>query len=366
MIARLSILLPFTLSVRQGDPLTPIEFDAPPLKVRIHPPCRAASDPQAADATSPVPALAVIEGLICADPQPTTDAVTIDGQSTVQANLLRVDLVGPDFDRRRTTHEGPEGDAVLGMLFSQANAFLARLRASVGATEVKQVSRKSCYWRMDFLTDEERPFPIDPTSTVVSRRWGTSFEWRLVGITSEVWDFVRGLPVDHGPSTWATLMLDAESFLPEIGASVVLASAALETLIAGALERLSKDSSIPSDLWSWIMDRKADFQKQPSVGEQYDVLLRALSTKSLKDDLRLWGVFRNLREARNTYVHEGIALIGGREVLLDDARRLIAGAKEIIDWVEALLPPDKRSPRYSRPLTFRVQKPVTPPNGAST
>src|SRR5262249_45140086 len=69
VIARLSILLPFVISVRDGDQLPPHEFDQGSYHVRIYPPSQAALDPRDAEASSPVPIIEISHKLNPAQPQ---------------------------------------------------------------------------------------------------------------------------------------------------------------------------------------------------------------------------------------------------------------------------------------------------------
>jgi hypothetical protein len=86
----------------------------------------------------------------------------------------------------------------------------------------------------------------------------------------------------------------------------------------------------------WITKR-GFFLKEPSTDEQFDVLLKIFSGKSLKDEPTLWEAFRNLKEARNNFVHKGRAEIGGKPVTSDVASRLVASTRDIIRWTEKLI-----------------------------
>jgi hypothetical protein len=90
--------------------------------------------------------------------------------------------------------------------------------------------------------------------------------------------------------------------LPEVGPALVLAVTALETLISATLNQLASSANLPSGLWEWINNR-GDYRKEPSVEEQFDVLLRVLAGKSLRNQSDLWRGFKDLKEARNSFVH---------------------------------------------------------------
>jgi hypothetical protein len=61
----------------------------------------------------------------------------------------------------------------------------------------------------------------------------------------------------------------------------------------------------------------------------------------------LWQLFKDLDKARNTLVHSGVAVdTTGTVVSADRALELIDGAQRIVDWIEALLPVDRRMRRH--------------------
>jgi hypothetical protein len=93
------------------------------------------------------------------------------------------------------------------------------------------------------------------------------------------------------------------------------------------------------------------------VAEQFDVLIRELGGVSLKDQAELWQAFRNLRSARNSFAHRGIAKLGND--IVDNARatQLLQSAIAIVDWVDGLLPIDHRPPRFAIPIQIGWTKP---------
>jgi hypothetical protein len=139
------------------------------------------------------------------------------------------------------------------------------------------------------------------------------------------------------------LLLDAMGLLPRVGPSLVLAATALETRIAEVLDLLEGRNPLPGGLWQWINDR-GDYRKEPSTAEQFDVLLRVMSGRSLKDDAGLWEAFQNLRDARNSFVHEGVARIGKRPeaVTVDAAGTLIQQCWRILEWLDEFVPVERR------------------------
>ena len=358
MIARFRILLPFNLSVPQGDELPPHEFTHGEYRVRIYCPCEAAVDSADTETLSPTPLLDIIPQLRPADIQSATDLIRMDGALTIQANLVQIDFLKADFDRRKIPVPSEEleihGDPPIQLGFSMANSFLARIRTVTRGSEVRPVSPKTTFWRLRYLTDNQEELPLNPE--LFRGLFGTPMSWRATGLNVAIWNKAQTLPPDFRPPTWDTLLLDARSLIPEVGPAVVLAYAALETFIEASLKRLASNANLPPGLWDWIDDREGDWRKQPSVPEQYDQLLRFLTNRSLKEENQLWEGFQNLRDARNSFTHQGIPLVGDKEVTVELATRLINRAEAIMDWVELLLPDMLRRPKLERGVTFTFLK----------
>jgi hypothetical protein len=142
-----------------------------------------------------------------------------------------------------------------------------------------------------------------------------------------------------------------------------MASAALESFIAWALNVLHGERQLPEGLWKWI-NKREHWTKEPSVSEKFDVLLRVFTGHSLKDQPVLWEQFVNLRKARNSLSHEGVIRIGDAAVGADKAKLLIGKADEIIKWVELLLPEVHRRARTEAKGPF-LRKLASPEHAAA-
>lgn len=94
----------------------------------------------------------------------------------------------------------------------------------------------------------------------------------------------------------------------------------------------------PPPLWDWISNREGRILQQPSVEEQFDVLLKEFCGHSLKEEAGLWEAFKNIKNARNTFVHEGTAKIGQSIVTADNAAALIPRINDIISKVREWIP----------------------------
>lgn len=183
----------------------------------------------------------------------------------------------------------------------------------------------------------------------------TAHTWKYCVITEKIWDKATQLIDAHETETWSKLLLDAEELLPDIGASIVMAAAALEVLIEVALSCLASINEMPKGLWEWINNR-GDYRKEPSEEEKYDNLLYILANKSLKAEQPLWEAFKNIKSARNSFLHEGKLVIGKEDLTIEKSIMLISKAKEIAVWIEQLLPIEKRAPILEDTMQVQLSK----------
>lgn len=204
------------------------------------------------------------------------------------------------------------------------------LAAQVHVPELSKLS-----YRLRYLNDDGTELPEEPALRRGAGKIG--FTWSLVGLTQTVWENAHSLPPEFIVPVWETLRLDAVAALPNVGTAVVLAATALEVFIAQVLNQLAAKSTLSGDLWNWLSDR-GNFLKDPGVDEQFDILLHVLAGHSLKEDQDLWNAFLNLKKARNSFVHAGIAEIRGKTVDSAEAAVLVNGAGRIIQKIRRWLP----------------------------
>jgi len=182
---------------------------------------------------------------------------------------------------------------------------------------------------------------------------GRKFEFSFIAINKEVWDNVYSIDPFQPLPIWKTLLLDAESMLPEIGPVIILTSTALEVFISIILDEIVKTGKIDSPLWDWINDRRFHL-KNPSVDDKFSFLSHYLIGKSIKDDSDLWNSFKDLQKARNSFAHNGVAIVNGTEVTLEKAHKFIIKANEIINFIKEELPKDLQWPEFEHKIKVGI------------
>jgi hypothetical protein len=352
MIARFNILLPFSLTKRADQALSPIQFVQDQYMVTLRPPVQGALTWADIDPIRQITFEEVISRIQPADRQLENPAVQLDGVPSLQANLLQIDFSKQDFDRAiilgAEEHLGRD-DPPPQLAFDIANGLLTRIRAVARGCEVHTLDAKRTPWRVDYLGDDGQP--LAPIEGLHRCRFGHHVSFQATALTAAFWEQIGAMPRDFAPWYWGTLLLDAEALLPDVDASIALANAALEAFGKWLLDQLAAQQSLPSGLWDWINNR-GFFLKDPSVDDRFDPLLRAFTGKSLKDEPELWTAYKNLRQARNTFSHRGKPMIGDREVTVEVVTELIVKAKKIVDWCELLLPSHLQRPKGVPSVAF--------------
>ena len=272
-----------------------------------------------------------------------TDNMLADDRRVARVNVLVFEMAMDEFNRSAdqfTSIESP----LIKLAFDTANDFLARLRVYSRLPQIKPLLVNGGRWYFQFITDSGMPLPEEEGKR--RRGWAGQVKVGEVVIKAEAMKSIVSNWSGPEPYVWDQLLLDADSLWPEIGSSIVMAFSALETFIAWALETLQARKHVFSDdFWKWITKR-SDYSKEPSVAEEFDNLLQALAGGSIKSEPELWQAFTELKQARNSLVHTGTAVIGKTKVSPDKAKLLIRGADKIVRWIEQLLPVDTR--RYHR------------------
>lgn len=365
MIARFRLYLPFKFVVTDFEKLTPIEKIESGYNIKIYPPLAADIDLNSLDSMSGIAGEDIIKQLIPTEPQVANDRVLMNSQPTIQANLFQIDFIktGLEFDRFRqkldeNKKDDSYGDPPPSLAFKIINEFLDKSRVITRGSSISNLSQEMSYWRLDYLDDNEGI--LERSEDKIRKRTGGYSDWHFTGINEVVWQEIQSLPDDFKIHVWDQLILDASSFLPQIGAPIALANAALEAFIEWALDILAKEKGVQPDLWEWISNRDDDFLKQPSIREKYSKILKFLTGSSLSDNETLWQAFTMLRCARNSYMHEGTAFdikdkAKRKPINSKECKNLIKQSMEIINWVEKLLPNEYQRPKIQGNTTFQVK-----------
>lgn len=345
MIARFRVQLPFTFLVQEGVFLSNFGNTVSGYEVVVRGPLQTRRKAPSAEIGATVPLVVLGEEIIPANPPRTLDGVSIDGQKAIQADLIQLDFRKADFNRQNVPGNSA-GDPPEQLVFQIVNSLLRRLRSVSQAPRVFEISSLNARWSLEYISDNEESLPAN--TGLVSTR--TSTNWRLEDqpITQEIWIRANGLPPDYQPARWDTLLLDAKQLVSQVGPALVLAATAVETAASAIIDYLFTKSTVPKLLQEWINDR-GDWRKDPSVEEQCDVLLKSLSGRSLKDEPNLWEAFKNLKKARNQFVHEGVALINGKPANPEEAAILLDQAGAVISFLESFLDDSRKRPIAAKP-----------------
>jgi hypothetical protein len=316
MLARLYILLPYTLTVPEGEEFPIYEMVDGEYRIRLLPPLR---DPAALHGRRP-------EGL------------TMNGKPAFEANVMRIDFRKEEFNRKAADPIDPPEDIIR----RAVSEFHARLRFTTRAAHAQPVSFPWSQWRLEYTNDDGSA--LEPLEGCARARGSIQVQWSFVGLSRQVWDAIFDLPPEFEVPVWDGLRLDAQAALPNVGTAVVLAATSLEVFISVLLDQLASSQNLDQTLWKWIKERDGKYLQQLSVEEQFDVLLKYLAGHSLKEESLLWEAFKNLKSARNTFVHEGVARVGNSPLTKERATALIGKVDEIVAKVREWIPEHVRWP----------------------
>lgn len=333
MLARLHISLPFSFTLQEGKEYRISEYADGGCTVRTLPPVRSN----------------VIKGKV-----PGT-VTKIEGVPAFQADVLAIDFMRDSFVRGKDDSLDPPPEVIQRAI----DSILTRLRQTTRASMIRPIQFPHCPWRIEYLHDDTSELPKEVG--LVRRRGAKRFDARHVGLTPAKWADALTLPDDFKAPPGEGLLLDADYEMPSVGPAIVLAATALEIFAAYTLDQLARMNGLSGELWEWINARE-DFRRDPSVEEQYDALLKILTGHSLKENGALWASFKNLKTARNRFVHTGVASIGDTIVDEKRARELIAAARGVFDQVREWLPVELHWPTYDYPVHYTVALAFVPKN----
>jgi hypothetical protein len=284
MLARVQIPLPFDIIVESNQQFIVPTYEKNGYKIQIFPPRR---DPTIASKREPV-------------------IIKMDDKDALLCNTIILHFYKPEFSRPlfKNSEKPDINDPPIELITEILNNFLLRLRWVIESPRVHPIDLRRNGWRIDYSNDDGSPLPPDDK---IRSDLNHIIVGNLPKINNEIWMETVFKAYEPQRSNWEDLALDAYDVLPQIGLSIMLANIAMEIFIPNVLNQLANEKGIPDyTWWEWISNRK---NKEPYIEDQYDSLLKILSNHSLKEDTQLWMAFKDLRKARNNFVHEGVASI---------------------------------------------------------
>jgi hypothetical protein len=277
------------------------------------------------------------------------DQIKVDGKPAIAANVAVIRFRKDSFDRR---NEGPD-DPPPALLQAALDEYLARLRYATGGYQIVNIDLQKTRWRLRFTHDDGSELASE--DGYYKEVGVLVLEASYVVCDPTTWENMFALPSGFRPPSWHPLLLDAKNALPHIGSSIVLTATAMEVFINSLLDKLVEESSMSTILWKWINDR-GNWQREPSVVEQYDVLLKELTGHTLKENNELWEAFTHIRAARNSFAHEGCAVVAKKPVNVLEAANLISKAEAIFLWIRQWIPEEKRWPVFQYSSQVEIVK----------
>lgn len=335
MLAKLHVMVPFDLNLLLGEEYKVYAYEQDGYGIMIEVP---SSSGKPASPEMP-------------------EHVRINGKSSVQADVLNITFRKESFTRELSLPIDPPELLIQSVLKS----FLERLKYVAKAPQVKLVNFPHCPWRLRYLNDDGSE--LEQIEGLIRGRGALTFGFSYIGCDPALWDLIFSLPGDFEAPAWHTLLVDSRGALPYVGTAIVLAATALEVFIAEHLDHLVKLAPVPEPLWNWINDR-GNWQKEPSVEEQFDTLLKILSGHSLKEDNSMWEGLRNLRSARNSFVHHGVAKLGNKPISVDETLQLLERADQIVTKIREWIPEDCRWPVFQHTIQLEIVKVISPPTNS--
>lgn len=289
-----------------------------------------------------------------ADRYSSADSMKMDGKPAINADVLRIEFQTKRFNRKVNV----EIDPPLKLIEEAANDFLSRLRYATNASKVKLIKLSGLNWSCTYLKDDGTELRKD--KRYVRGRGMRKFKFSYVALNKQIWENIHSIPPGYELPVWKTLLLDADSILPEIGPAIILTFTALEVFISRILDAVAKYKKIDSEFWEWINNSRG-YLKKPSIEEKYNFLSLHIIGKSIKEDNDFWEAFKHLRKARNSFVHTGVAMIGDELVTEEKTRFFISKAKEIIDFIKNEIPEELRWLEFEHGVQMEFTKTLIKP-----
>jgi hypothetical protein len=373
VIARLRVVLPYFFAVGP-DPLPEFSFRDSEYLITVASPFRSdiTADDELLDSTVTIDQME--ERLRPRITTPWPPSFLVDDTPWELCNVVQIDFFRErPFDRHRGSDPAAL-DPPIEYCFDILNSVLARLRIRTMSSFVRPIEPDDVIRRMAYLDESGAEFSSDPEGQKIRAVGFRRTKGQVVTLSSKVWESLKDLPHDFRPALWDIVLLDAFGLLEnvglrtdiigmraDLGAALVLAHTAVEMRIDDALPRLVPSSPLSDELWDWISVRGRDLDRQPTVEEKLDILLKTLGGSSLKTNARLWQDYQRLRKSRNAFVHRGHLEYDNEPLTREKADRLLRTAVEVLDFIEHQLPEYQRRPQRvdSGTKTIALQQRLT-------
>jgi hypothetical protein len=219
MIARLTILLPFNLLIREGDDLPVLDVQQPERRIRFYPPRHYAARPSTGSSM-----MAPFAALRDAHPPLFSDSQTVGNKRTAEVDVLVLDIIKPEFDRK--SDQIARHNADIQAAFDAANSILGRIRVYARASQIRPLEMGHDPWQVLYLTDDGKE--LEPEEGKFRFVTGAFSIIGYPAVLPESIQLVADRQTTDEPYSWDNLLLDAYSLLPHVGSSIVMANAALE------------------------------------------------------------------------------------------------------------------------------------------
>jgi len=167
MLARLDLLLPFTITIPEGEHFSIYQYTDEGYNIRIFPPIK-------------------IEPPVVQDD---LNEILINGKPAFQANGLRIYFQKDNFDRR----QGSECDPPHPLIARTINQFLLKLRFVTRGSKIRPINFPYTSWYLQYLNDDESE--LDKTEGLAKGRGGKTVTLSWTALNNDVWERIFELPL---------------------------------------------------------------------------------------------------------------------------------------------------------------------------
>ncbi len=166
-----------------------------------------------------------------------SDSIFFDDRRVARVHVLVFEFIKDEFDRSKD--QLVQSNPLAEVAFEVANEFLSRLRVYARLPQVKPLIFGQDVWQVEFMTDDHVLLPRDDKRLRMMRSGFVN-----LGVPALKAEVIKTAGEEIGgpePYVWDGLLLDAYSLWPDIGSSIVMAYAWLETFVAWALDILQAE-----------------------------------------------------------------------------------------------------------------------------